>query len=82
MVITREDDFVSRATGEWRNSSERVWPLSANRIQYFVSLLDKLKLTFEIDVLKLLLCILDTIALNFVIQLHKPPSCYDICSEF
>jgi hypothetical protein len=24
MAITREDDFVSRAAGEWRNSSERV----------------------------------------------------------
>jgi hypothetical protein len=24
MPITREDDFVSRAAGEWRNSSERV----------------------------------------------------------
>jgi hypothetical protein len=24
MGITREDDFVSRAAGEWRNSSERV----------------------------------------------------------
>jgi hypothetical protein len=24
MTITREDDFVSRAAGEWRNSSERV----------------------------------------------------------
>jgi hypothetical protein len=24
MAITHEDDFVSRATGEWRNSSERV----------------------------------------------------------
>jgi hypothetical protein len=24
MVITGEDDFVSRAAGEWRNSSERV----------------------------------------------------------
>jgi hypothetical protein len=23
MAITREDDFVSRAVGEWRNSSER-----------------------------------------------------------
>jgi hypothetical protein len=23
MAITREDDFVSRAAGEWRNSSER-----------------------------------------------------------
>jgi hypothetical protein len=24
MAITREVDFVSRAAGEWRNSSERV----------------------------------------------------------
>jgi hypothetical protein len=24
MAITREDDFVSRAAGEWRNSPERV----------------------------------------------------------
>jgi hypothetical protein len=24
MTVTREDDFVSRAAGEWRNSSERV----------------------------------------------------------
>jgi hypothetical protein len=24
MTITRKDDFVSRAVGEWRNSSERV----------------------------------------------------------
>jgi hypothetical protein len=24
MAITREDDFVSRAEDEWRNSSERV----------------------------------------------------------
>jgi hypothetical protein len=24
MAITRKDDFVSRAEGEWRNSSERV----------------------------------------------------------
>jgi hypothetical protein len=24
MAITREDDFVSRVAGEWRNSSERV----------------------------------------------------------
>jgi hypothetical protein len=24
MVITREDDFVSRTAGEWRNSCERV----------------------------------------------------------
>jgi hypothetical protein len=24
MAITREDDFVSRGEGEWRNSSERV----------------------------------------------------------
>jgi hypothetical protein len=24
MAITREDDFVSRAEGKWRNSSERV----------------------------------------------------------
>jgi hypothetical protein len=24
MAITREDDFVSRAAGEWRNSSVRV----------------------------------------------------------
>jgi hypothetical protein len=24
MAITREGDFVSRAVGEWRNSSERV----------------------------------------------------------
>jgi hypothetical protein len=23
MAITREDDFVSRAAGEWRNSSQR-----------------------------------------------------------
>jgi hypothetical protein len=29
MVITRVDDFVSRAAGEWRNSSERVQPRSA-----------------------------------------------------
>jgi hypothetical protein len=29
MVITREDDFVSRAAGEWRNSSERLHPRSA-----------------------------------------------------
>jgi hypothetical protein len=24
MAITREDNFLSRAAGEWRNSSERV----------------------------------------------------------
>jgi hypothetical protein len=24
MAITRENDFVSRVAGEWRNSSERV----------------------------------------------------------
>jgi hypothetical protein len=24
MAITRDDDFVSRAAGEWRNPSERV----------------------------------------------------------
>jgi hypothetical protein len=24
MAITREDDFVSQAEGEWRNSSKRV----------------------------------------------------------
>jgi hypothetical protein len=24
MAITREDDFLSRAAGEWLNSSERV----------------------------------------------------------
>jgi hypothetical protein len=24
MAITREEDFVSRAAGEWRNSSERI----------------------------------------------------------
>jgi hypothetical protein len=24
LAITREDDFVSRAAAEWRNSSERV----------------------------------------------------------
>jgi hypothetical protein len=27
VAITREDDFVSRAAGEWRNSSERVVPI-------------------------------------------------------
>jgi hypothetical protein len=24
MAVNREDDFVARAAGEWRNSSERV----------------------------------------------------------
>jgi hypothetical protein len=34
-------------------------------------LLDNLNRTFETDILKLLLCILDTIALKFVTGLHK-----------
>jgi hypothetical protein len=35
-------------------------------------MINKLKLTFEIDVLKLLLCIFDSsIALKFAIELHK-----------
>jgi hypothetical protein len=33
MGITREDDFVSRAAGEWRNSSERVVVII--RIEYY-----------------------------------------------
>jgi hypothetical protein len=37
MAITREDDFVSRAAGEWRYSPERVMPLSANRITILFS---------------------------------------------
>jgi hypothetical protein len=34
-MITRENDFVSRAAGEWRNSSERVIAIISNRILYF-----------------------------------------------
>jgi hypothetical protein len=40
MAIGPQDDFVSRAAGKWRNSSERIsrldyYPLSAKRILYF-----------------------------------------------
>jgi hypothetical protein len=31
IAITREDDFVSRVEGEWRNSSERI-----PRVEYYI----------------------------------------------
>jgi hypothetical protein len=33
MAITREEDFVSRAAGEWRNSSERI--IASNTLTKF-----------------------------------------------
>jgi hypothetical protein len=43
MAITREDDFVSRAAGEWRNSSERV--IAIIREVFFFSILSSIKVT-------------------------------------
>jgi hypothetical protein len=36
MAITHEDDFVSRAAGEWRNSSKRVIAIIINHCLRFV----------------------------------------------
>jgi hypothetical protein len=77
-LFTREDDIVSRAVGEWRNSSERVCNSHYPRVEYilyfFYDAEEKLinKFYYWTNALKIAIGQLD----------YKLVPRYDICSEF